>query len=117
MRERQGVSAFTGSEAGLDLAANAVVSSSWNGSTTLPPDLTVVQSGTGPSNDPRSTAARSSGPRRMSPALAGSPGNVEAGVKDGLSNGKVTRLLQGTMEPSVSTQHPPAVDDLWLRRS
>ncbi len=52
-RERQGARAFTGSEAGLDLAANAVITSVYNGSSTLPADGTVI-SGT------RSVAASTS---------------------------------------------------------
>src|SRR5262245_77794 len=40
--ERQGARAFTADEAGLDLGANAVVGSSWNGSSSLPPDGTTL---------------------------------------------------------------------------
>ena len=87
MRERQGASAFTGSEAGLDLAANAVVSSSWNGSSTLPPDLTVLQSGTGPSNDPSVVIEGGSvkWTATLCRRLGGFARDVEAGGKDRLS--------------------------------
>ena len=99
-REREGARAFSGGEAGLDIAANAVVDT-WNGSATLPTDGTQL-----PSAGPGSATVDGNSVQWRATYIAGAsgaPGAWRVTSTTVSPNGKVTRVLSGSMEPSTST--------------
>ena len=101
-RERQSARAFNGSEAGLDLAANAVATQFPSGVTSLPPSPALLSgTQTVDGNDVSWTATY---------VTASSTWELEATTIS--PNDTVTRVLQGAMEPSTSSV-PGGPFEIW----
>jgi hypothetical protein len=95
--ERQSARAFNAGEGGLDLGANAVIASSWNGGSTLPPDGTTLSGSSTLDSNTLSWSAK------YTAGQSGAAGSWAITSTTTSPNGKVKRALSESLQPSTNT--------------